>query len=201
MYRLFVGLALPDDVREQLARFNHGLPGARWVAPENTHLTLRFIGDVDRHAAADIDSTLQGVDTDSFDVWLSGLGVFGQGRKTRALYVRAEAPSGLTHLQGKVESAVVRAGQPPETRKFSPHVTVARFRSAHPDRIQAFVERNGLFRAGPIAVTRFVLFESHMGKGGSIYEELADYPLNLTHSTKDEAKRFESQRPEHAVRP
>ncbi|MBT6960915.1 MAG: RNA 2',3'-cyclic phosphodiesterase, partial [Rhodospirillaceae bacterium] len=86
MYRLFVGLALPDDIREQLARFNHGLPGARWVAPENTHLTLRFIGDVDRYTAADIDSTLQTVNTDAFDFGLTGLGVFGQGRKTRALY-------------------------------------------------------------------------------------------------------------------
>lgn len=179
MYRLFVGLALPDDIREQLARFDHGLPGARWVAPENTHLTLRFIGDVDRHTAADIDSMLQGIDADAFDFWLTGLGVFGQGRKTRALYARADASPGLTHLKGKVESAVVRAGQPPEPRKFSPHVTVARFRSSNPDRIQAFVEHNGLFRAGPIAVNRFVLFESHMGKGGSVYEELADYPLRL----------------------
>ena len=189
MYRLFVGLALPDDIREQLARFNHGLPGARWVAPENTHLTLRFIGDVDRYTAADIDSTLQTVNTDAFDFGLTGLGVFGQGRKTRALYAQADASSGLAHLQAKVESAVVRAGQPPEPRKFSPHVTVARFRSPNPDRVQAFVEHNGLFRAGPIAVNCFVLFESHMGKGGSIYEELADYPLRLRETRALESER------------
>lgn len=179
MYRLFVGLALPDDIRDQLARFDHGLPGARWVAPENTHLTLRFIGDVDRHTAADIDSTLQGVETPAFDFTLTGLGVFGQGRKTRALYAKTDHSPGLTHLQSKVESAVVRAGLPPEPRKFSPHVTLARFRAPDPDRIQAFVEHNGLFRAGPIVVNRFVLFESHMGKGGSVYEALAEYPLHM----------------------
>jgi len=71
----------------------------------------------------------------------------------------------------------VRSGQPPESRKFLPHVTLARFRTAHPDRIYSFVERNGLLQAGPVTIDRFVLFESHIGKGGPHYEELADYPL------------------------
>ncbi len=177
MYRLFVGLALSDPLREQFARLNHGLPKARWVDPDAYHLTLRFIGEVDRHTAADIDSTLQRIDAAAFDLSFSGMGTFGQGRKARSLWVRAETNPGLTHLQGKVESAVVRAGLPPEPRKFMPHVTLARFRDAHPSRIQAYVERHGLFRAGPEAIGRFVLFESHMGKGGSVYEELADYPL------------------------
>jgi 2'-5' RNA ligase len=182
MYRLFVGLALSDPLRGQLARLNHGLPGARWVDQDSYHLTLRFIGEVDRHAAADIDSTLQGIDAAAFDLWFGGIGTFGQGRKARSLWVRADANPGLSHLQGKVESAVVRAGQPPEPRKFMPHVTLARFRDAHPSRVQAFIERHGLFRAGPETIDRFILFESHMGKGGSVYEELADYPLRIAQS-------------------
>ena len=177
MYRLFVGLSLPEAIRDQLSFLQHGLPSARWIDPENYHLTLRFIGEVDRHTAADIDGTLQRIDTPAFEFCLSGLDVFGQSRKARALYSRADSAAELFHLQGKIESAVVRAGQPPEPRKFSPHVSLARFRTTPPDRIQSFVERNGLFRAGPVAVDRFILFESHMGKGGSVYEELADYPL------------------------
>jgi len=177
MYRLFVGLALSDPLRDQLARLNHGLPKARWVDPDAYHLTLRFIGEVDRHTAADIDGTLQGIDAASFELSFSGMGTFGQGRKARSLWLRAEANPGLRHLQGKVESAIVRSGLEPEPRKFTPHVTLARFRDVHPSRIQAFIERHGLFRAGPEMIDRFVLFESHMGKGGSVYEELADYPL------------------------
>lgn len=181
MYRLFVGLALPEALSEPLARLCHDLPCARWVDPENFHLTLRFIGEVDRHTAADIDDALQRITSPVFEMSLAGLGVFGHGRKTRALWARAthglRGSSDLTHLHNKVQSAVVRAGQPPEPRKFKPHVTLARFRDVQPDRIQSFVEHNGLFRAGPVTVDRFVLFESHMGKGGSVYEELADYPL------------------------
>ncbi len=155
----------------------HGLPGARWVDPENYHMTLRFIGEVNRHTAADIDGTLQRIDAAPFELVLSGLGTFGQGRKTRALWTGAQPSTGLVHLQNKIESAVVRAGQPPETRKFVPLTTIARFREAHPDRIQSFVERNGLFQAGPVIADRFILFESHMGKGDSHYEALSDYPL------------------------
>ncbi len=178
MFRLFVGLSLPDSLRGHLARLCHGLPGARWVNPENFHLTLRFIGDVNRHGAADIDGTLQRVQVAPFLLSFQGLGTFGQGRNTRAVWARANPAGELTHLQGKIESAVVRAGQPPEARKFIPHVTIARFRKVHADRIRSFVERNGLFRTEPIAITQFVLFESHMGKGGSHYEELASYSLN-----------------------
>lgn len=179
MYRLFVGLALPDSLREPLARVCHDLSGARWVDPDNYHLTLRFIGEVDRHTAADIDDALQRIAPPAFDISLSGLGIFGQGRKTRALWARVtqDGDASLVHLQRKVETAVVRSGQPSEPRKFKPHVTLARFRDVHPGHIQSFIETNGLFRAGPVTIDRFVLFESHLGKGGSVYEELADYPL------------------------
>ncbi len=189
MFRLFVGLAVPDPIPEKIARICHGLPGARWVEPENYHLTLRFIGEVDRHAAADIDGTLQRIDAEPFSLSLRELGTFGQGRKTRALWTGADASRELVHLQSKVESAVVRAGQAPETRKFLPHLTIARFREAHPDRIRSFIERNAMFRAGPFTVDHFVLFESHMGKGGAHYEELATYPLrDQTSHSESEAK-------------
>ncbi|MEQ8508089.1 MAG: RNA 2',3'-cyclic phosphodiesterase [Rhodospirillaceae bacterium] len=177
MFRLFVGLALPETVRTQLSLLAEGLPSARWVDPDNYHMTLRFIGEVDRHAAADIDSTLQRIDTPPFEFTLSGLGTFGQGRKTRAMFARAQPCPALAHLQSKVESAVVRAGQPPEPRKFSPHVTLARFRAANPVRIQSFVEHHSLFWTDPVPVDRIVMFESHMGKGGSVYDEVAAYPL------------------------
>jgi 2'-5' RNA ligase len=76
-----------------------------------------------------------------------------------------------------VESAVVRAGQPPEGRKFAPHISLARFNRVDPNRLQNFIEGNSLFRAGPWTVDHFTLFESRMGKGGSVYTPLADYEL------------------------
>lgn len=177
--RLFVGLGLPEGLAERLAILEAGLPGARWVAPENMHLTLRFVGEVTRAAAEDIDEMLAGVAAPGVDLHLQGVGTFGEGPKTRAVWVGLVPSEPLNFLQAKVESAVVRGGQPPEGRKFAPHITLARFSGgADPNRLQRFIEGNNLFRAGPWTVDHFTLFESKMGSGGSVYTPLADYDLS-----------------------
>jgi 2'-5' RNA ligase len=177
MMRLFVGLGLPEGLAQCLAILEAGLPGARWVAPENMHLTLRFIGEVSRDAAEDIDEMLAGVSAPAFDLHLQGVGAFGQGAKTRSVWVGLQPSEELAFLHTKVESAVVRGGQPPEGRKFFPHITLARFNHADANRLQRFIEGNSLFRAGPWTIDHFTLFESHMGKGGSVYTPLTDYEL------------------------
>ena len=175
--RLFVGIGVPEPLATRLAIFQSGLPGARWVDPSNMHVTLRFIGEVQRGEAEDIDEMLAQVTAPGFDLHLQGVGTFGQGPKAKALWVRVNPSEPLNFLQAKIESAVVRAGQPPEGRKFTPHITLARFAHADAHRLQNFIEGNSLFRAGPWTIERFTLFESRMGKGGSVYMPLADYEL------------------------
>jgi 2'-5' RNA ligase len=178
MLRLFVGLALPEDVRQRLALLCSGVPKARWVAPENLHLSLRFVGEVDEILAESIDANLLAVRAPAFDLIVAGVGTFGQGRQTRVLWAGVERQPALDHLAAKVESAVVRAGMGPDTRRFSPHVTLARFRETPPrDRLGAFIQHNEMFRAGPFRVRDFILYRSHLGSEGAHYEPLADYPL------------------------
>src|SRR3546814_17977135 len=102
------------------------------LAPENLHLTLRFIGEVDGRDAKDIDVALSGIHLPRFAIALSGVGEFGDGRRLRSVWVGVEASAMLVRLHAKVEQAVQRAGQPPDQRKFKPHVTLARFTS-HPE--------------------------------------------------------------------
>lgn len=66
MISLFIGLVLPDPLRETVADLHAPIPGARWVPRENLHLTLHFIGEVDAHSAADIDIALGHVDAAAF---------------------------------------------------------------------------------------------------------------------------------------
>ena len=91
MPRLFIGLEIPDDVRQTLSLLRGGLPGARWIDPENYHLTLRFIGDIEPGLAHEIVSMLGRVNRRPFEVRLDGLSSFG-GRKPRAI-VASVAPS------------------------------------------------------------------------------------------------------------
>lgn len=175
--RLFVALALPEPLRQQLSGLCNGLPGARWVAPENLHLTLRFIGEVEGHDAEDIDAALSGIHFPRFPLSLAGVGDFGDERRLRSVWVGVEPNEMLDRLQGKVEQAVQRAGQPPEKRKFKPHVTLARFKSHPGAKLESYFAERSLFRAAPFEVSAFTLFSSYLAHEGAIYSPEAIYPL------------------------
>jgi len=173
MLRLFVGIALPPELKLRISLLANGVPGARWVDPGNYHLTLRFIGEVDEGVAGDIDAALAQLRAPRFEVSLAGVGHFGD----RMLWVGVEKNPPLVHLRDKVESALVRLGLPPETRRYAPHVTLARLRNSSAAKLQSFIETNALFRADAFRVDRFSLVASYLTKSGAIYEDQADYPL------------------------
>jgi len=177
MLRLFVAVPLPEAVQEQLEQIAFGIPGAAWVPGENMHFTLRFIGDVSNADAADIDDALLSVRAPAFDLTIEGVGHFGSLRQTRALWAGVARNPALVHLRDKIESAVVRSGQPPEGRKFVPHLTLARFKAETGHHLANFLAEHNLLKLGPIHVDRFTLFQSHLKRDGSLHEELADYPL------------------------
>ncbi len=177
MIRLFVALELPEDVRGSLARLCSGLPGARWVPPENLHLTLRFIGEVDQGFAEDIDAALGTVKTPAFDLFLEGVGHFGKGRAARTLWVGVGSSETLVRLQAKIETALLGAGVAPETRKFTPHVTLARLKAPPRGKLESYLLAHDAFRTRPFAVTRFALFSSFLSSSGAIYTLEAAYPL------------------------
>jgi 2'-5' RNA ligase len=173
MLRLFVGIDLPPALKLRLSTLCVGVPEARWVDPGNFHVTLRFIGEVDEGVASDIDAALLRLTGPRFQLALSGVGQFG----TRMLWVGVQKSPPLLQLQGKVESALKRAGLPPETRRFTPHVSLARLRQPLGPKVQAFLAANALFRAEPFDVTGFSLVASYPTKSGAIYEDQAGYPL------------------------
>jgi 2'-5' RNA ligase len=126
MLRLFVALALPTLVKTQLAALSGGIPGAKWVPPENYHLTLRFIGEIEPWRAEEVDAALAAIRAPRFDLALAGIGTFEKAGRIVSLHVPAERSEALGRLQGKVETALQRVGLEPERRRFAPHVTLAR---------------------------------------------------------------------------
>jgi 2'-5' RNA ligase len=173
MLRLFVGIALPPELKLRLSLLTSGVPGARWVDPGNYHLTLRFIGEIDEGTASDVDAALLPIRAKPFAVTLAGVGRFGD----RMLWVGVEKSPPLVHLRDKVESALVRLGLAPETRRYAPHVSLARLRNASEVKLQEYLTEHALFRAEPFPVDKFSLVASYLTKAGSIYEDQADYGL------------------------
>lgn len=178
--RLFVGLPLPEDLRQRLAGLASGLPGARWVAPENLHVTLRFLGEVDEGLAEDIDAALTAIHVSAFAVTVGGIGCFERGRRVHTVWAGVEAGEAIGHLYEKVESAVVRSGLTPESRKFKAHVTLARLRDTPTRRVGEYIQTRQAFLGGTFTADRFTLFRSHLGHQGAHYEALVDYPLDAT---------------------
>jgi 2'-5' RNA ligase len=178
MLRLFVGIGVPPELKLQLSTLCSGVPGAKWVDAGNLHITLRFIGEVNEGVAADIDEALAQIRAPRFEVSLAGMGQFGQGDKTRMLWVGVEKGPPLLHLHDKIETALMRIGIPPEQRKYTPHVTLARFKYVHAAKVQEFITTHSLFRLPPFGVDHFSLIASYLTKSGPIYEDQADYELH-----------------------
>src|SRR4051794_37965650 len=176
MQRLFTGLEIPDSVRESLSVLRGGLPGARWIDPENYHLTLRFIGDIDMDVANEVAGALGRVRRAEFTLRLDGLGSLGT-RKPHAVVARIGSSQALTELQAEHERILQRIGLPPEQRKYTPHVTLARLRGANGRDIAEYLSVRGGFLAGPFTVDRFVLFSSRNSVGGGPYIVEEAYPL------------------------
>ena len=178
MIRLFVAIPIPEEARLPLSMICSGPPGAKWVAPENYHLSLRFIGEVDYGMAEDIDFALSEIRAPGFSLKISGVGFFGKGEKARILWAGTEPQDPLDHLQSKVDSALVRVGVSAESRRFSPHITLARLKRPDPVRLDAYVGEHAGFRAGPFPVDRFFLYSSFLSSGGAIYTQEVEYPLS-----------------------
>jgi 2'-5' RNA ligase len=176
MQRLFTGLEIPNDWAQSLAMLRGGLPGARWIDPENYHLTLRFIGDVDDVLAGDIASLLGQIRRRSFDLRLDGLSSFG-GRKPRAVVAAVTPSPSMMELQAELERLMQRVGLEPEGRKFIPHVTLARLRDSSSWEVAEYLSARAGFRSPPFPVSRFVLFSSRASTGGGPYVVEAAYPL------------------------
>ena len=177
MIRLFAAIPAPDEIAEALARRQTGLNGARWRAPDQLHLTLRFFGEVREDVARDLDSELSAIGGGPFDIVLEGVGAFGEGHDIHAVWAGvAESPE-LKRLAKACETAARRARLRAESRQYRPHVTLAYLRRPEPDKVAAWIQANNLLKSPPIRVDRFGLYSSFLASEGAQYRLEAEYPL------------------------
>lgn len=177
MPRLFTGLEVPSRIVTRLSMLRGKLAGARWIDPENFHITLRFAGDIDDMQAAAFAAALEEVEFDSFEVCIEGVGSFG-GNKPRVLFAGVRLTEPLERLQRAHERAARLVGLPPETHNFTPHVTLARLKDTKPLAVAEYLSYFGGLFAEPFQVNRFVLFSSRANQGGGPYLIEATYPFS-----------------------
>lgn len=178
MPRLFVAIDPPLAIRERLAALCRGLPGARWVEPEQLHLTLRFIGDVDGSVLTSVREALAEVRAEALSLQLEGIGFFPPRGNPRVVWVGIRKNEPLLRLHHRIESVLVRAGLAPEERKYSPHITLARLKNTPASRIGAYLAQHGLFSSEEFQVNEFLLYSSVLNSRGARHYIEEGYPLD-----------------------
>ncbi|MES2002266.1 MAG: RNA 2',3'-cyclic phosphodiesterase [Pseudomonadota bacterium] len=176
MHRLFVALRPPEAIRELLIDAMDDSPALGWVSDDNLHLTLRFIGAVERPLADDLAAALGRIRSARFALQLSGIGRFDR-RNGGALWAGVEPKAPVAALAAKVERACVAAGLPPERRAFHPHITIARYNSRSAAFAEALAARSRALASPPFEVAQFILYQSHLSRHGAHYEAVARYAL------------------------
>ncbi|AXV16673.1 RNA 2',3'-cyclic phosphodiesterase [Neorhizobium sp. SOG26] len=179
MPRLFTALEIPRNLAMSVSLLRGGLPGARWIDVENYHITLRFIGDVDGRTADEIVDRLDRIDRPEFPLTLSGIGSFGS-KKPHSIWAGVSPSAELNALQGEIERICQRIGLPPDPRKFTPHVTLARLKNCRLDDVVHYLSGRGNFFAPTFTVGRFVLLSSKESVGGGPYLTEEVFPLRET---------------------
>lgn len=181
MPRLFVALEIPPDIALSLSLLRGGLHGARWIDVEKYHLTLRFIGDVDARTADELLYALDRVEAPKFDLMLEGMGAFGS-KKPRSIWAGTNQPKELFELQSNIERQCQKVGLPPESRRFTPHITLARLKWANQFDVGDYLGARGNFRTLPFIVENFVVMSSRNAVGGGPYVIEETYPLREAYS-------------------
>lgn len=175
MHRLFVAIRPPEPILDALLDLMEGVPDVRWQSDEQLHLTLRFVGEVERPLAEDLAVALNTLRFERFALRLAELGRFDH-RRRGTLWAGVEPRETIAALAAKVERICVEVGLAPERRAFHPHVTLARWSGAKPALGDLLARHAGL-RSEYWKVDRVILFESHLARTGASYEPVSEIML------------------------
>lgn len=184
-WRAFVAVEMPPEIKAALGELQQRLQAAglkaRWVRPENMHLTLKFLGDIDPAAVGEIATALkQAAAVGPFSLPVAAVGVFPDAGRPRVIWVGLDDAGGrLVGLQQSIDAALAGCGFAREQRPFRGHLTLARFRGAvGREPLQQVLQEFGRVEIGRLAVDGLVLFRSILRPAGPLYARLLAQPLN-----------------------
>lgn len=178
MPRLFLGVDLPDAIDFDIQIMAGGVPGARWQTPEQLHLTLHFLGELDGGTTRRLEAALTQLEAPAFTARLRGAGVFPlRGGPARTLWLGVDPVDPFRLLHDRSARILDELGVDREHRKFVPHVTAARLRNADERRLAEWVAHHSLYASPEFEVREVLLYSSVLSQSGAKYRVEAAYPL------------------------
>jgi 2'-5' RNA ligase len=179
MPRLFLGLDLPDDIDIDLQMMGGGIQDARWQTVEQLHLTLEFLDEVDGREMRELIAALDDLESPAFELQLRGVGVFPPRALPRTLWVGVAEPEPVRLLHRRCARIMDELGLDRDRRKYTPHVTLARFGPRVPaDEVGEWITGHALYASRRFRVDQVQLYSSVLGQRGSKYQIEASFPLD-----------------------
>ena len=181
--RLFVAIELTNEIRsavaELLGELRKAAPQAKWVRPENLHVTLKFLGRTEADKLQAIQNALgflRSPEPTTLD--FHDLGFFPSEKRPRVFWMGMKTSSNLPPLAEAIDQAMHKFGFPLETRPFAPHLTLARFEpSGLPVKLGPAVAQNSARNFGSLDAREFHLIESKLKPTGAEYTTLQSFPF------------------------
>ena len=180
MKRIFIGLQFPRAICDQLKNLKRGVIGANWVAHENYHLTLRYLGECDNNLLDDVYLALSQTRTCSFVLQLQGVNHFKKKGVIKSLWVGIVKNPSLTALKTEIDTILQNINIKKERRAFYPHVTLAKLSTPRLSEVTFFEQMNNLYCSKKFPTNYITIFESYSLKGGSTYQPLIKIPLRVS---------------------
>jgi 2'-5' RNA ligase len=180
MKRIFIGLQFPRAICDELKNLRGGVISANWVAYENYHLTLRFLGECDNNLLDDVCLALSQIRTCSFALQLQGVKHFKKKGVVKSLWVGIVKNPSLTALKTEIDTMLQNINIKEERRAFYPHVTLAKLSNPRLSEVTFFEQMNNLYCSKKFPTNYLTIFESYSLKGGSTYQPLIKIPLRVS---------------------
>jgi 2'-5' RNA ligase len=178
MIRLFIAITLPELFLNAIEAICRGLPGVRWVKRDLIHLTLNFIGEVERERFLDLRDSLNEIAASSFELRIRGVGQFMRRDRSGVIWVGVESSEELIELQKKITNLLKLHHIKVEKRDFEPHITIARVKSVSKKEILEYMNEYSGFETEPCTVTEFALYSSLLRPDGPLHTVEAAYRLD-----------------------
>lgn len=173
--RIFTALSLPPQICQSLMELYTALPEARWIEPDDMHLTLRFIGEVDGSMFKKIREALKAIRFGSFALEIEGVGYFPPRAEPRVLFAGIKSSPTMHLLKAKIDRQLFNCGIGPDARKYHPHITLARLKRTPEASIAQWLSSNALLKLPPFKIENFGLISSQLTNSGAIYKQESLY--------------------------
>ena len=175
--KYFLGIALPEDIRNVLYKTTSGWPGYIWEKKSNLHLTLFYLGIVDGDIYSSLIHDLHTISIQEFTLKVDKTGNFSHRKNHTVLWAGMEKSESLDKLYNRVSNMAEKNGFKKEDHPFNPHITLLKSRKQGPEEFTDFRKGTSLILPLDWPVNEFHLFASQKDETGRVYTIVETFPL------------------------